>query len=82
MNQNKILLLSKEELIDPFSVYNEFYSMYDMNQIRALIRIIFSAYIIRLDEQEAAEKEKVSIYQDQILKVLEASWLINKWKSI
>lgn len=68
-------LLSSNEINEPRIVLNEFFNKYEIMHLRCLIKMSFN-YCIK--EKDEIMRERFKLFQNQIIKVLEASWLIDK----
>ena len=78
MVDNKPLLLSEDEKANPELVIKEFYSAYTISQIRALIKLLLSGSIERLTPDESEQIQKFKFFKQQLIRMLEAAWIINK----
>ena len=79
MIQNKPILLSQEEMNSPEQVLKDFYLTYPISRVRTLVKLLLSGTTSRLDAEEEKEQiQKFKALQEQLLRVLEAGWIIDK----
>lgn len=69
---NSPLYLSKRELCVPDQVLNDFFLLYTLPEIRTLVKLIFHSS--NIDNQLSSEQ--IFILQNQLIKLIEASWLL------